>query len=144
MPMPDRPPGDLPTATAQEEAAILSSMLDRFIAMIASRDRRLIEEVWSESGFTLVGSERGEVCQTREAVEAKLETLYGKPHALVLDFPTRQITTLKEAGWIFADGSLTLLAPDGSRAQRDYRALCLFQRVGGVWRWRQYFGAEPR
>lgn len=125
------------------EAAILASKLQTFQSMVETKDRALIRELWSEGGFHLVGSERGEICLTREQVEAKLEAIFSSPRTLILEFPKLQISIVGNAGWIFAEGVLRRLDTAGTEESRDYLAMCIFEKVEGVWRWRQFFGSEP-
>ncbi len=61
------------------EAAILASKLQTFQSMVETKDRALIGELWSEGGFHLVGSERGEICLTREQVEASWRRYFPVP-----------------------------------------------------------------
>lgn len=137
------PLADNDRAERGAEADILSAMLDRFIAMILAKDRRLFGELWNDHGFCLVGSEAGEICPTREAVEAKLEAIFGNPNTLTLEFPRRRINVVGDVGWVFAEGILKRQSVEGTVQTSEYLANCIFQRIEGVWRWRQFFGSEP-
>jgi len=132
-----------PQADHSTDAWILSAKIDRFAAMIAGKDRNLIEELWSQSGFCLVGSERGEIYRTRAEVEAKLEAIFANPKTLNLDLPSRRIDIVGDVGWIFADGVLRRCDAVGGEDARQYLAICIFQKAEGSWRWRQFFGSEP-
>lgn len=121
----------------------ICAKLDLVCAMIRSKDRRLIDELWSDEGFCLVGSERGEICPTRETVEAKLEAIFANPRTLILEFPEQRVTIAGDAGWIFAKGHLRRRDEHGQEEARQYLALCIFENVAGAWRWRQFFGSEP-
>ena len=125
------------------EAAILSSKLYAFQAMIETKNRVLFDELWGDGGFRLVGSERGEICLTRERVEAKIEAILSNPATLIFNFPNKHISIVGNAGWIFVEGVLIRRDPAGLEEVRDYLATCIFEKVEGVWRWRQFFGSEP-
>lgn len=124
-------------------ASAISANLDRLIDMIKTKDRGLIDELWTSDGFCMVGSERGEVCTTREALEAKLASIFDNPDTLVFEFPQRRIRVSGTVGWILAFGTLERRSPAGDSEIRIYLLNCIFQNVDGVWRWRQFFGSEP-
>ena len=124
-------------------AAIISSMLDTFCSMIKTKNPALIDELWSDGGFSLVGSERGEICLTREQVEAKLEVIFSSPRTLILEIGQRRISIVGNAGWIFAEAILRRQDAAGLDDARKYLAMCIFEKVEGTWRWRQFFGSEP-
>lgn len=126
-----------------DDATILASKLQSFQAMIEKKDRSLMHELWSEGDLYLVGSERGESCLTRDQIEAKLEAIFSGPRTLILEFPRTHIRIVGNAGWIFAEGVLTRRDNSGVEDRREYRAMCIFEKVEGIWHWRQYFGAEP-
>lgn len=128
--------------SAPVEAAV-SARLDRFCEMIATRDEALLDELWHDGDFAMVGSEQGEICRTRAELAAKLAAIFGNPATFVFDFPSRYIRLAGSVAWIFAEGTLARIDPTGERASRSYLAMCIFENVGGVWRWRQFFGSEP-
>ncbi|MET3614792.1 hypothetical protein ABID16_003135 [Rhizobium aquaticum] len=125
------------------EATILLSKLYTLQAMIETKNRALFDELWGDGGFHLVGSERGEICLTRERVAAKIEAILSNPATLIFEFPNKHISIVGNAGWIFAEGVLRRRDPAGLEEVRDYLATCIFEKVEGVWRWRQFFGSEP-
>jgi hypothetical protein len=122
---------------------VISAKLDRFADMIRRKDRGLIDELWSDGGFCLVGSEAGEICPTRETVEAKLEAIFTNPVTLILEIPRRRIRLAGTAGWIFGEGILRRRDETGGEETRQYLMLCIFENVAGAWHWRQFFGSEP-
>ncbi len=126
-----------------DAAAILSSKLVAFQSMIETKNRTLAEELWSDGGFHLIGSERGEICLTRQQVEAKLDVIFSNPATLNLEFPRKHISIVGNAGWIFAEGVLRRRDRAGVEEVREYLATCIFEKVNGVWHWRQFFGSEP-
>jgi len=128
---------------SRDDETLLASKLQVFQSMIETKNRALIDELWSDKGFHLIGSERGEICLTRAQVEAKLEAIFSSPSTLVLEFPRTHISVVGNAGWIFAEGVLTRRDPAGLIVATDYLATCIFEQVEGVWRWRQFFGSEP-
>lgn len=127
---------------SDKEVAI-SSMLDDFVNMIRTRDDTLTDILWGDGEFILVGSERNEICRTRAELAAKLNRIFKQPATLVLDFPNRRIRVAGVVAWLFAEGVLARHSPDGTVQSRPYLASCIFEHVGGVWRWRQFFGSEP-
>lgn len=124
------------------EAAV-NAMLDDFVEMIRTRDRSLVDRLCGEGGFRLIGSEADEICRTRAEVEAKLSAVFGSAATLVLEFPVRDVTVVGPVAWIFAEGTLTRVEPDGVSTSRVYLADCIFERTATGWRWRQFFGSEP-
>ena len=123
---------------------LLSAKIDRFITMIRNKDHALIDELMgSDGGFHLVGSEAGEICDTREKIEAKLDAIFANPGTLILDFPNRRIRIVGNAAWIFASGELRRMDSDNRMSARQYLAICVFENVAGEWRWREFFGSEP-
>ena len=124
-------------------ADVISAKLDLFAEMIRTKDRGLIDELWSDGGFCLVGSEAGEICPTRETVEAKLEAIFTNPATLVLEVPRRRIRLAGTAGWIFGEGILRRRDAAGGEEARQYLLICIFENVAGAWHWRQFFGSEP-
>lgn len=126
---------------AGDERALLDK-LERFVAMVAGRDIALVDELWSE-GFLMVGSERGEICRTRAELAAKLTSLFASPATLVFDWPRREVRLVGTIGWIFAEGDLVIRRQGMPETRQPYLASCIFERVDGTWRWRQFFGSEP-
>jgi hypothetical protein len=57
------------------ESAV-ASKLDAFIEMVRIRDQALLEELWGDGKFFMVGSEAGEICRTRSELAAKLSTIF--------------------------------------------------------------------
>lgn len=130
-------------AERTHDASLISAKLDRFTAMIREKNRHVIDELWNDGGFCMVGSEQGEICPTRETVEAKLAAILANPKTLILEFPKRQITVVGDAGWIFGEGVLRRLEAQGQEETSQYLAMCIFEKVDGAWQWRQFFGSEP-
>ena len=117
--------------------------LDTFARMVAQRDPALVDELWGEGDFIMVGSEHGEICRTRPELQARLAAIFATPATYAFAWPTRRLTLAGTAAWIFAEGHLTLKTPGKPDLPRPYLALCIFEYAGGHWRWRQFFGSEP-
>lgn len=121
---------------------IILAKLDRFVEGIASKDLRVVDELWGDGGFVMIGSERGEICRSRAELEAKMRALFANPATLRFDWPDRSVRVVGDVAWSLALGDLVIRKAEGE-ARQPYLATCIFQRVGGEWRWRQFFGSEP-
>ncbi len=121
----------------------LHGRLDAFVDMIEHRDPSLVDDLWSDDGFLMVGSERGEICRTRAEVDARLRAVFALRETLVFDWPKRTLTIVGDVAWIFAEGHLILRGAGMEDVRRPYLASCVFENRGGKWRWRQFFGSEP-
>ena len=124
------------------ESALLAK-LDAFADLVRTRDHALFDTLWGDGGFTLVGSEVGEICRTRAKLAAKLGAVFAHPATFVFDFPRRTVKIAGSVAWIFAEGTFTRHDPGGAEQRRQYLACCIFERAAGAWRWRQFFGSEP-
>jgi hypothetical protein len=120
-----------------------AAKLDAFIDMVRTRDQRLLDALWGDGNFIMVGSEAGEIYRTRSELSAKLAAISGHPATFTFDFPQRVTKIAGSIAWIFAEGTLTRREPDGAEQSRSYLACCIFEHVDGDWRWRQFFGSEP-
>lgn len=126
-----------------EADAAINARLDAFIDMIRNRDPALVDELWQDARFRMIGSEFGEICRTRAALEAKIGSICASPAQFVFAFPVREITISGRVAWVFAEGTLSRIEPGGSLVSRAYLASCIFERTEGGWQWRQFFGSEP-
>lgn len=117
--------------------------IDAFCAGIRTRRETLTDELWGSGGFLLVGSEAGEVYRTRPDLAAKFAAIFSRPATLRLAFPDRSVTVSGAVAWVFLEGTLSRIHPDGRIEPTVYLASCVFKREDGVWRWRQFFGSEP-
>jgi hypothetical protein len=125
-----------------ESDKALHAKLDAFVAKVAGKDISLVDELWNDGGFLMVGSERGEICRSRAELEAKLRAVFAIPATILFDWPRRKLTVVGNAAWIFAEGDLIIRA-SGTDVRRPYLASCIFERLDGEWHWRQFFGSEP-
>ncbi|MBN9525307.1 MAG: nuclear transport factor 2 family protein [Alphaproteobacteria bacterium] len=126
-----------------EPAAAIHALIDEFATMIRTRNPALLDRLWGEGGFTLIGSEVGEICRTRPALQAKIAAIFANPATLAFDFPARDITFAGPIAWAFVEGMLARHEPDGGVTRRVYLASCIFEHTQAGWRWRQFFGSEP-
>ena len=124
------------------DSAVLAK-LDAFVDMVRTRDPGLLDALWGDGGFIMVGSEVGEICRTKSELTAKLGAIFAHPATFTFDFSSRTVRAAGSAAWIFAEGQLVRREPDGSEQSRQYLACCIFEHVDGAWRWRQFFGSEP-
>ena len=124
-----------------DDQAILAK-LDRLGALLFARDPAIVDELWSDLGVRLVGSEPGEIANTREGLAALMSSLFSRKARLSWSWDNRNVTRQGEIAWVFAEGHVVVTAPD--RMDRlPYRLVCIFQRVAGEWRWRLFSGSQP-
>jgi ketosteroid isomerase-like protein len=126
---------------SQTDAAI-NARIDRIIALLRDRDPAIVEELWTERGFRLVGSEKGEVFRTRAELDSKFAAILANPRQLIFEWPRREITVEGDVCWVFVEGDLVYRG-EGGDERKAYNATFIFQRLDGEWRWRQFFGQEP-
>jgi hypothetical protein len=124
-----------------DDRAILSK-LDRLNALVFARDPGVVDELWSDLGFRLIGSEQGESAATREELAALIEALFLKPIRISWVWKDRTLTRLGGFAWVCADGEIEIASPERAE-RRPYRLVCIFQKVDGLWRWRLFSGSEP-
>jgi hypothetical protein len=124
-----------------DEAKILSR-LDRFNGLLFARDPAIVDELWSDRGFVLHGSEKGESARTRGELAALFAGLFDRPYRLSWDWESREVTREGDVAWLSAEGRLLLTHAD--RVERlPYRMIGIFQKLGEEWRWRLFSGSEP-
>ncbi|HVY50646.1 MAG TPA: nuclear transport factor 2 family protein [Devosia sp.] len=122
----------------------VAQQLRTFVEMIRSRDTRLIETLWGDGKFVLVGSETGEIFRTLPELRAHLEAILSHAATFFFEFPAPVIEIVGTVAWVFAEGTLTRVEPGADPLTSPYLVCCVFELTGGVWRWRQFFGSEPR
>ena len=124
-----------------DDRAILAR-LDRLGELLFARDPAIVDELWSGFGFRLIGSEPGEIADTREGLAALMAGLFSRKARLSWSWDNRSVTRQGEIAWIFAEGYVVVTAPD--RTDRlPYRLVCIFQKVAGTRRWRLFSGSQP-
>ena len=103
--------------------------------------------MWTNSGRTAAfaspdpkGARSSAHC---EELVAKFAAIFANPRQLVFDWPSREITVEGDVAWVFAEGDLIIRSAEGDE-RKVYNATFVFQRLDGRWRWRQFFGSEPR
>lgn len=124
------------------EPAVLAK-LDAFIDMVRRRDPWLLDTLWGDGGFVMVGSEAGEICRTRSELAAKLDSIFAHPATFIFDFPRRTVKIVGSIAWVVAEGTLACRDTDGTERSSQYLACCIFEERDHDWRWRQFFGSEP-
>lgn len=90
----------------------------------------------------LVGSEPGEIARGREAIRALLAGFHELPARYTWQWDSVDIVVEGDLAWLFAEG-LSVRELDGTQT-RPYRLSGVLQAAGGMWRWRQFHGSEPR
>ena len=121
----------------------VAARLDALIDMIRMRDQALVDALWGDGSFVMVGSEVGEICRTRSELASKIGAIFAHPSTFIFDFPRRTVKIAGSVAWVVAEGTLARRETDGTEQSRQYLASCIFELVDGVWRWRQFFGSEP-
>lgn len=125
---------------AQDHEAIRLKV-DQMSALLRNRDMAIVEEIWSP-GFRLVGSEIGEVAESREQLLALFEKLFARAVRYAFAFEKFDVNREGNIAWLFAEGDL--LADNGKQVDRfPYRLTAIFRMEEGNWRWRLFSGAEP-
>ena len=124
------------------DGRMILPMLDRLSALIFARDPAVVDELWNELGFRLVGSEQGESAETRDELACLFETLFSRPSRFSWAWKDRTVTRCGDLAWICAEGDLEITYPDHMQL-KPYRAVCIFHKVAEGWRWRLFSGSEP-
>ena len=125
-----------------ETEQLFLNKLDRVVELIKSKNISLVDELWGNGDFALVGSERGEICKTREDLHAKMRSLFSNPATFTFEWSERTVKVVGDAAWIFAAGDFVVSGAQGE-VRRPYLLSCIFEKAGGHWWWRQFFGSEP-
>ena len=121
---------------------IILDKLELLIERIAGKDLRVIDELWGDGQFAMIGSERGEICRSRAELDHKIRALFANPATLHFEWPDRAVKVVGDVAWVLALGDL-VISDGGAETRTPYLATCIFERVGDEWRWRQFFGSEP-
>jgi hypothetical protein len=124
-----------------EDQAVLAK-LDRLNAFIFARDPAVVDELWSDLGFRLVGSEAGEIDETREELAAHMHALFAKPIRISWAWGSRKVTRHGDLAWVFAESEIVIASADRTE-RKPYRMFCIFQKVEDRWYWRAFNGSEP-
>lgn len=125
----------------QGVVAAIRSRVERFSALLTARDPLIVDEIWSE-GFRLVGSEPGEIAESRDALVVLFGRLFARPVRYGFAFARFDVSAAGDVAWLFAEGDL-LAAGDEETARHPYRLTAVFVLTDGAWRWRLFSGAEP-
>ena len=127
---------------AEVEDQALLAKLDRLNALVYARNPAIVDELWSDLGFRLVGSEVGEIDETREELAAHMAALFAKQFRVSWAWGQRKVTRHGDLAWVFADGEIVIAYPDRTE-RKPYRMFCIFQKLEGRWQWRVFNGSEP-
>jgi SnoaL-like domain len=125
--------------TTDGEHQSLLAKLDRLNALVYARDPAVVDELWSDLGFRLVGSELGEVDETREELAAHMAALFAKPFRVSWAWGQRKVTRQGDIAWV----SEIVIAYLQRTERKPYRMFCIFQKVDSDWYWRVFNGSEP-
>ena len=115
--------------------------LERLGELLFARDPGIVDELWSD-GFRLIGSEKGEIAETRDQLDDLFARLFHLDARLCWAWDTKTITIENDIAWVFAKGHVEIAHPDRID-RRPYRLVAIFRKVDGNWRWRLFSGSEP-
>ena len=125
-----------------DDDKIVLSMLDRLGACLSARDPAIVDELWTDLGFRLIGSELGESAETRAELAALFDALFSMPARLSWAWSERTVTRSGDLAWVCAEGALEMAYRDRTE-RKPHRAVCIFQKVAAMWCWRLFSGSEP-
>jgi hypothetical protein len=123
-----------------ENHAIIAK-LDRLGELMFARDAAIVDELWSD-GFRLIGSEKGEIADSRDQLEALFTRLFVHPARLRWVWDDKPVTIENDIAWVFAEGHVEISYSDHVD-RRPYRLVAIFRKIGENWRWRLFSGSEP-
>jgi len=116
--------------------------LARLGGFLTQKDPAFADEFASDAEVLLVGSEVGEVADTRAGLAAFLEKIYAQPMRVRWEWKTQRVASAGDVAWIFAEGELLAQASKDT-IRRPYRMSGVLERHDGRWRWRLFHGSEP-
>ncbi|MDB5523303.1 MAG: hypothetical protein JWM58_1066 [Rhizobium sp.] len=119
----------------------IAAKLDRLSELMFTRDRAIIDALWSD-GFRLIGSEKGEVAETRDQLESLFNSIFTHPARFRWAWDERSVTIEDDIAWVFAEGHVEIVHADHVD-RRPYRLVAIFHNRNGDWRWRLFSGSEP-
>jgi ketosteroid isomerase-like protein len=91
----------------------------------------------------LVGSDRGEIFQGREAIQGWLAKLFVR-NRFGWEMDRVEIAASGDAAWVFVEGSIVVKdLAGGLRVRRPYRFTGVLVRRGEGWAWRLFDGSVP-
>ncbi len=110
--------------------------------LLFGRNPGIVDELWSP-GFRLIGSEFGEIMETREDLAALIGRLFDRDDRLSWDWMRRDLSIHGQMAWVFAEGDLVSTHPQATK-RSPYRLVAIFERNGAEdWTWRLFSGSEP-
>jgi ketosteroid isomerase-like protein len=124
-----------------DEEAILAR-LARLGELVFARDSAVVDELWTDAGFTLYGSVAGEIARTRAELTDLFDDLYAQPFRFRWLWENPAVSVAGDVAWLVTECQLELTFPDRVESL-PYRITAIFQRIAGQWRWRLYSGSEP-
>lgn len=125
-----------------DDRAEILSRLKRLGELMQARDPAIVDELWNERGFRPYGSEAGEGADTRAGLVRLFEGLYARPFRIRWRWIDPAVAVAGEIAWLSTEGKLELIYPDRVESQ-PYRLVAVFEKTGGLWRWRLFSGSEP-
>lgn len=116
--------------------------LERFGRLVSARDMDAVAEFAPREDVLLVGSEQGEITRGRGALAAFLQEIFHRPETFTWEWTSVEVSSVGDVAWLYAEGHV-LVRRDANENRAPYRLTGIFERVEGVWRWRQFHGSEP-
>ena len=115
--------------------------LDRLGKLVRQKDLKVLDEFTDHA--ILVGSDKGEMADGRDALRAFFSTFFAQPLTAGWDWTSIRIDASNTIAWVFAEGDLVVQS--GRSTERSpYRLSAVLERRDGRWLWREFNGSEPK
>lgn len=120
----------------------IRATLERFGELVAAKHPDAVAQFAPGDDIMLVGSESGEIARGRRAIEAFLRDLFTRPDVITWAWDDVEVCSAGEVAWAYAEGRV-VIRRGAEETLVPYRLTAIFQKVGDVWKWRHFHGAEP-
>ncbi len=137
-------PAPTPEEKAREEQAIRAT-ITRMNEALAKRDQPGFLGLFDDSdSIMVVGSDVGEVVKGRKGVQGFIKWIYSQKFTFAFDL--KEVTVHQEGdfAWVYVDGAMRHVRPDGTSSQVPYRFALTMVKRGEQWRWQLFHGSIPR
>lgn len=142
----ERKVSDTKTETSFAGAEIdIRRSLDDWAAAFKQKDHQSAINLFDSSStdIMLIGSDSSEVFRGYEQISAFLKTLFAQPFSLSWQYRDISITVHQRSAWASVDA--TLIVTDNAIVSNiHYRFMIVLSEKNEVWKWRAYFGSEPK
>ena len=124
------------------ENPLVVAKLQRLSALVFARDLAVVDELWSDLGFILRGSARGEGAESHEALVRLFQALFARPYRISWAWEDIILDRHGDLIWVCAESQLLLSYADRT-VRLPYRLTAIFQQLDQGLRWRLFSGSEP-